>query len=136
MNTTETNDTPPPRPIEGALLKMRPNWSARILAGAAVLAFPVLCLMAAEAHKARLDIEALKDRVDVTTSAVRDLTHTVNPKADHMVCPKSVSHLADDIDLGAPFTCPNSDDGQCVKTPKGETLFVSVAGARCSAGKL
>lgn len=119
-----------------AELKTYTNWSAR----ATALLTAALCALAIyatdEAHKARLDIESVKDRVDVTTGAVRELTHTINPKAEHFICPKSASHKSDDVDLGVASPCPNADDGQCLKTPQGDIVPVSVAVARCQAGKL
>jgi hypothetical protein len=120
--------------IEAKLVETRPAIAPRITMAACLGIFALAFAGVGEVHKLHLDAQAIKDRVDVTTASVRELTHAVNPKADHAICPAKDGRP--EIDMGVPFECPNKDDGQCLKTPSGETLPVSVAGARCQAGKL
>lgn len=120
--------------LEGKLIEARSPLAARVTMAATLGIFALCFVGMGELHKLHLDMQAAKDRVDVTTGAVRELTHAVNPKADHAICPAKDGRP--EIDMGVPFECPNKDDGQCLKTPSGETLPVSVAGARCAAGKL
>jgi hypothetical protein len=108
---------------------------AKFAAVALVLGFTTVeGYSVSEAHKARLEQQATRDRIDTLIGVERDLLAAVNPKAKHAICPAKDGRP--EVDMGAPFDCPNKDDGQCLKTPKGETLPVSVAGARCEAGKL
>lgn len=144
-NTTDTNGIfrrPPLQPGETLLyaseLKSATNWSGVACALIGLVILTLAILMDTELHKARLDLESVKDRIDVTTGSVRDLAHAINPKVDHAICPAQVSHLDHEVDLGEAFPCPNPDvqGPLCVKTTAGEIITAEAFKTRCAAGKL
>lgn len=99
---------------------------------AAALMLPGLLVLAGvifaghELHRSRLASED-------TAAKLGALISNAGPK--HAVCAKADSGLDHDVDMGPILACPNPDDGQCV-TVDGKPAPVSVAVARCKAGKL
>ena len=100
---------------------------------ALALTLLIASIAAAEAHKARIETAAARDRVDVAVGVSREVLHLAAPKADHAVCPAHDGHP--EVDLGVVFSCPNPDDGICAKWHD-QTLTASAMQARCQAGKL
>ena len=109
------------------------RWMLTVILMAALVGDVFAFQAYAWSHKAALEVEATRSRVDVGVGVTRELVHLAAPKADHFVCPAHDGRP--EVDMGVAFPCPNPDDGMCARW-NDQTLTASAADARCKAGKL
>jgi hypothetical protein len=109
------------------------TWTQALRVGAIIVALAAVLLGARELHLTRVAVEELPAKVDGVSGRLDAMMNTAG-KSPHASCPAHDGKPA--VDLGQPFDCANKDDGQCVKTPSGESLTIGVAEFRCKAGRL
>lgn len=79
-----------------------------------------------ETHRARVAAEQSSDSLGELLEVVKKPVQ----QEPHAKCPKELSHLDHDVDMGPVVPCANPADGQCVGG-----VALSAAEAHCKAGK-